>query len=972
MRITVKVGAMLLGFLAIAACSDSGNESTLVPNPDDGKNNPDPISYGVLNGRISNGNGIEGVTVSVNNIETETDSKGVFQLSNIPLSGSRWVVSLSKEGYVDSQKIVQIQAEEEQYQLDAFLTQPDTIQTVDLTQAQTVKTSGYEIQIALPANAIQGGDDASIITLTYGDPSSERGQAIFPGDFSATNDPNVEPDVLLESIGFLDISASSENGTDLTQLSEPAEVTLRLPQQYQTGGERAGEYQHGDSIPWWSYDETLGTWLREDADPSTPELDDAAIIENNTVLYAVASVTHFSWWNVDKPIDQHACVKVTLVDKNNEPMPNQKVFAQGNSFQFSTSTLSNAQGEAFLTIKRTLDASSPETFSLFTKLGGSKLTYDVTSSSEGFTGSDLLFSPTQSGSSLQGDTENCVTLENNLRVAFDGSISGVLLNGSGEPIADTMVYTDLSQSVLTNENGQFTFDVPLNLPVYIIIPDLHTEQYQATTAAPNINIEIITGNQAPVIENIQITPPSDIKTGDDVQLNAVISDADNDSLTINWSASVGVFSDETSSETTWTAPAEPGSTQLILTINDGVNENVSQSIFISWTDAVVSQEFTLQAHPLDNPDAQLSGITVILHGEDNISVEQVKQTDESGLVNFGMLDRDRVTYTVVETMNDVEYEQESYSLSTNIGMLNQPSVFIVESNSAPIETGCTEQVVNVELINIPQETLWVNGEFVRDTIILEEGVEQSITICTSYNNITPPYYVFTVYDSGYSPIGHSQAITSFTENGVTQIDLSKQFIDVPVVNNLGAQAAVYSINPQYTGAPISYYDEENSRVRFYDVPVETYHFFAGSNGEVERVNLSWSETQRPESIILNKPDYSLSNIEFNNLNQSVSWQSNNADQADTLQIFLSGYMNNWYIAMSPSYNSFTLPELPEAYADLRNLERYSYQRNVSLRDYENFNSLDELIKFVFSQEPTLELFMTISTNSVEYEVAEPQ
>lgn len=74
-------------------------------------------------------------------------------------------------------------------------------------------------------------------------------------------------------------------------------------------------------------------------------------------------------------------------------------------------------------------------------------------------------------------------------------------------------------------------------------------------------------NSAPVITSL-IASPSTVSPGGTVSLSAAAVDADGDTLSYEWSASAGTFSSASSASTTWTAPSQPGSYPLTLTVTD--------------------------------------------------------------------------------------------------------------------------------------------------------------------------------------------------------------------------------------------------------------------------------------------------------------------------------------------------------------------------------------------------------------------
>jgi hypothetical protein len=172
-------------------------------------------------------------------------------------------------------------------------------------------------------------------------------------------------------------------GKEIKELTTPAEITLRLPDEFQPGGAKAGTYAAGGFIEWWSYDETIAAWIREDADPTTPALDDALIVLIDGFLYAKAKVKHFTFWNVDRPVTEHACICVKVVDGSGNPFVNAEVMASGVTYNGNSKTaITGADGKACVTMKRTTDTNKPEKVKITARSGSVVFEYNVTDSSE--------------------------------------------------------------------------------------------------------------------------------------------------------------------------------------------------------------------------------------------------------------------------------------------------------------------------------------------------------------------------------------------------------------------------------------------------------------------------------------------------------------------------------------------------------------------------------------------------------------
>jgi hypothetical protein len=91
----------------------------------------------------------------------------------------------------------------------------------------------------------------------------------------------------------------------------------------------------------------------------------------------------------------------------------------------------------------------------------------------------------------------------------------------------------------------------------------------------------VTGNRPPTVKLSadQVT----IAAGGRVTLTAEVYDADNDPLTLKWSAPAGTFNNPAASRTYWTAPAAPGSVTLTFTADDRSGGVTTETITVTVT-----------------------------------------------------------------------------------------------------------------------------------------------------------------------------------------------------------------------------------------------------------------------------------------------------------------------------------------------------------------------------------------------------
>jgi len=133
------------------------------------------------------------------------------------------------------------------------------------------------------------------------------------------------------------------DGNPITELPADQKATIRMKVSQDTWPSFT-DITPGNGridVPMYSFDETTGEWVRDgDGWLETAEgtaLDESLLdqIKDQTypnALYAVAEVSHFSYWNVDWPIATHASVRLRFIDDQGQPVPNAVATIHGTTF----------------------------------------------------------------------------------------------------------------------------------------------------------------------------------------------------------------------------------------------------------------------------------------------------------------------------------------------------------------------------------------------------------------------------------------------------------------------------------------------------------------------------------------------------------------------------------------------------------------------------------------------------------------
>jgi hypothetical protein len=114
-------------------------------------------------------------------------------------------------------------------------------------------------------------------------------------------------------------------------------------------------------VPLYAFDEARGTWVRDGAAALE---DDAAVLIPESALASIRSgdftggvvargqVNHFSYWNVDWPIESHACLNGRLLTADGAPAAGAMVTVRGATYTGTTTTTTDADGRFCVDVLR--------------------------------------------------------------------------------------------------------------------------------------------------------------------------------------------------------------------------------------------------------------------------------------------------------------------------------------------------------------------------------------------------------------------------------------------------------------------------------------------------------------------------------------------------------------------------------------------------------------------------------------------
>jgi hypothetical protein len=286
----------LTGLLALSACGGGGGSETVVPTVPPVVV-PVPTPVGTVSGLAltsDNSTPIANATVTIGALSTTTAADGSFSIAKVP-AADRVLIKLQAPGFVDGFTAVAVAADQTA-RASARLVRAAASMSIDPTVASNVTATGSNARVALSANslvnaatgaAVSGTVTASVTPI---DPAADPQS--MPGDYTTSNTATAER---IESFGAIKVSLKDATGAKLN-LKTGSTATIRIPLASRSATPPA-------SIPLFYLDETTGRWAQEGS---------ANLAGTAPNQYYEGSVTHFSYWNADKPIDTiyvNGCVK---------------------------------------------------------------------------------------------------------------------------------------------------------------------------------------------------------------------------------------------------------------------------------------------------------------------------------------------------------------------------------------------------------------------------------------------------------------------------------------------------------------------------------------------------------------------------------------------------------------------------------------------------------------------------------------
>lgn len=434
---------------------------------------------GVLVTTDLNGNGI--IENSEKAAATAGDD-GSYSVTAPAQTGLTTLVAFEKDGYAKLLRTIKVNTLAEVTGFNGTLSEMDPLSEDDsglwTTESGAVEISGIEIS----SGRVKIFNPATDADKFPGSFSDSQGNMLISGVFTAFD--------LNDSAGNKIRKVSSMAGSE----SDTARVRMKMPRDTWNVIKDVTPGNGQIDVPMYYFDEATGEWIRgsDGSDPLNGWLEDTsgeiiseaelANIRDKTYsgdVYTASDVTHFSYWNVDWPVETHACIQGRVVDDEGNPVSGATVTVRGVTYSgTSTPQLTDSSGRFCVDVMRSEgpgedidnDGVTGETQKVIITVSyqGKLYRYEETAVPEtsGSCPSDCL----DAGDlSLSQESEVEVSLcEIEGKVLQDGSPAGNAMVWAYDETLDPEVFMELcydtqdfcSFFAYSDENGEFSVSAP--------------------------------------------------------------------------------------------------------------------------------------------------------------------------------------------------------------------------------------------------------------------------------------------------------------------------------------------------------------------------------------------------------------------------------------------------------------------------------------------------------------------------------
>ncbi len=243
------------------------------------------------------------VQITIGSSITITDVNGVFIMDDATVFERFGYIKAEKQGYIHASRSL---TPTNGRNVVTIMMLEETISGTTTSGQQALIDNGNGASVALSGdyvdsdgNSYEGGVQVIVHHL---DPTDDAVRQQMPGMLYAQDLENRER--ALQTLGMLAVELRGDNGEDLNLAENTtAEITIPLDPTLVPNAP--------ETIPLWYFDEDKGYWIE----------DGLAVLQGNKY---VGSVSHFSFWNCDIPVEAYV-VCFNIVDDQGNPFANQSV-----------------------------------------------------------------------------------------------------------------------------------------------------------------------------------------------------------------------------------------------------------------------------------------------------------------------------------------------------------------------------------------------------------------------------------------------------------------------------------------------------------------------------------------------------------------------------------------------------------------------------------------------------------------------
>lgn len=254
-------------------------------------------------------------------VQTTTDSDGKYRLQKAVTPGSSVVLRYQDDDAVTVHRTIKAGPK------------ANVRLNVTLVPALPLACTGGNCAVADKRLAVAGLPGGVGGRARLFNPTTERDQ--FPGNFD-----DAAGNLLISGV-FATVALTDGSGQPVSTLGSPARLTMTLPRETWRVVKDIHPGTARIEVPMYAFDDVAGTWraegegVLEDGTGRVFTEADLAGIRAGTfqgAVIAAATVSHFSSWNVDWPVDTKGCITGMVLDREGQPAEGATVFASGTTY----------------------------------------------------------------------------------------------------------------------------------------------------------------------------------------------------------------------------------------------------------------------------------------------------------------------------------------------------------------------------------------------------------------------------------------------------------------------------------------------------------------------------------------------------------------------------------------------------------------------------------------------------------------